>query len=123
MWGPYTAAMSLPETVTEDLPLKRLLRRSERIRKLFAFTLVLLPLAFIVVTLVIPVSSMLFSSVNNPEVGEVLPTLSAEIQQWRGHELPPHRVVRALVSDLVLARSQPQVGRVAGRLNHAVPGY
>ena len=106
-----------------SLPLKRLLRRTERVRKLSAFALICAPLAFILFTLVIPVSSMLYSSVKEPIIGEVLPTLAAEIQHWRGNGLPPHSVVRALVSDLVFAESQRQVGRVAIRLNSEIPGY
>ena len=123
----YTARM-LPDRPTAEpclhgVPLKSLLRRTERLRKLGAFGLVLVPLLFILVTLVLPISAMLWSSVSDPVLANSLPRLSAEIRLWQGRDQPPYEVVAALVADLIVAERERKVGRVAARLNHEIPGF
>lgn len=114
-----------PETamVTADgLPLKLKLRQAERRKKLTAFLLVTPLLLFIVVTFVVPIFDMMRRSIDNPEIGEVLPRTTEALQAWDGRDLPPESVYAALAADMVEGRENRTTGRVATRLNYEISG-
>lgn len=75
--------------VTADgVPLKKSLAKAERRRKITAFLLVAPLLAFIIFTFVIPIGSMLFRSVDNPIIVQVLPRTVDALQEWDGQDIP-----------------------------------
>lgn len=114
-----------PETamVTADgLPLKLKLRQAERRKKLTAFLLVTPLLLFIFVTFVVPIFDMMRRSIDNPEIGEVLPRTTEALQAWDGRDLPPESVYAALAADMVEGRENRTTGRVATRLNYEISG-
>ncbi|HRQ56680.1 MAG TPA: ABC transporter permease [Azoarcus taiwanensis] len=114
-----------PDTamVTADgLPLKLKLRQAERRKKLTAFLLVTPLLLFIIVTFVVPIFDMMRRSIDNPEIGEVLPRTTEALQAWDGRDLPPESVYAAFAADMVEGRENRTTGRVATRLNYEISG-
>ncbi len=111
------------ETLIGGVPLKTRLRRAERMRRLRALGLVAPLFLFLVVTFVAPILSMLFLSIENPEVREVLPRTAAAIQEWDGVSLPGAAVVEALVVELREAYKAKTHGKAAKRLNYDVSGF
>ena len=101
-------------------PLQAALERSQRKRKWLAFYLTSPALAFLVITFVVPIGSVLVASVHNPIFIKTLPTLGNALHQWNGEDMPPHRVTSALAEDLLTAE---QPGRVLGLLNSRVAGF
>jgi putative spermidine/putrescine transport system permease protein len=109
--------------VTADgVPLKKSLGRANRRRRIVAFLLVAPLLAFIVFTFVIPIASMLFRSVDNPVIVQVLPRTVEAIQDWDRQDVPPEPVFAAMAEDLAEAQANRTVGRVAVRLNYEMSG-
>ena len=109
--------------VTADgVPLKKSLAKAERRRKITAFLLVAPLLAFIIFTFVIPIGSMLFRSVDNPIIVQVLPRTVDALQEWDGQDIPPESAFAAMAEDLVEAQANRTVGRVAVRLNYEMSG-
>src|SRR5687768_12791282 len=65
-----------------------------------AFALAVPLLLFLIATFVFPIGALLWRSVQSPEVGEVLPRLSAALRQWDGSGVPGERVFAALADDI-----------------------
>ena len=78
---------------------------------------------FLLVTFVIPIVQVLFRSIENPEIIEVLPNLSAAMNSWNGEGMPPAGVVQALAGDLRTAHENRTVTKAAKRLNYIIRGY
>ena len=121
MAGVSPVADSVP--TVDGVPLKIKLRRAERMRTVKAVGLIMPLFVFLAVTFVIPIIAMLVRSVENPEMGQVLPRLSAEMQVWDGQGRPPPRVLAAFATEVVAAKQDRTIGKVAKRLNYHIPGY
>lgn len=106
----------------DEIPLKTKLRRTTRRKRVIAFGLVSPLLAFIVITFMVPIILMLFRSVDNPTVGDVLPETIALLQQWNGEGTPDEAVYAAIAGELVKARKAKTIGRAASRLNFEMSG-
>ena len=86
------------------------------------FGLVLPLIAFILVTFVIPLGSMVVQSVHDPEVAEVLPKTLDLLNDWDGTSLPSEQVFETMAEELVLSRESRTTGRVATRVNRIASG-
>ncbi len=73
----------------DGVPLSIKLRRAERMRKLRAVGLIAPLFLFLMVSFVFPILAMLWRSVENPEIGLVLPRTAALMQAWDGEGFPP----------------------------------
>ena len=71
-----------------ELPLKRRLKRAERTRQIKAFALVLPLLLFLLFTFAGPIAGMLWRSVDDWEVRQVLPRVVVALKDWDGKDLP-----------------------------------
>ncbi len=111
-------------TTADGVPLKRKLRQTQQQMKRRAFSLVMPLLAFILITFVWPIGLMVYRSVDNPVVSEYMPNAARALQSWDGSDggLPPEEVFAVVARDLVRARDDKTVGRVATRLNYELPG-
>lgn len=79
--------------------------------------------AFIVFAFVLPLGTMLFYAVNNPEVRNALPRTLEALQSWDGSAPPPAAAYDALVSD-IKSDVEPNVLAEAGRrLNYEITGF
>jgi putative spermidine/putrescine transport system permease protein len=111
-------------TTVDGTPLKVSLQRALRRSRMRAFILVSPLLAFIAIFFVVPIIDMLYRSVENTIVEEVLPNTVVELGQWDPGlgELPPEAVFVALQKDMVKGFKAKTLGRLARRLNYDKPG-
>ena len=92
-------------------------------------TLLALPLvAFIGVTFMAPLASMLLRSFHDPTVADIMPETVAALRAWAhesGHApdaLPPEAVYALAAEELGRARAHKTIGKLATRLNRQIVG-
>ena len=90
--------------------------------QLRALGLVVPLLAFIGVTFVAPLATMLIRSVHDPVVADALPETLALLETWDGREQPPEAVYAAAARELERAAAARTLGQVAGRINRVQGG-
>ena len=82
-----------------------------------------LPLvAFVGVTFIAPLGSMLVRSFHEPQVADALPRTLASLEAWDGASVPSEDTFRALATELRLLNSQRKLGGVATRVNRLESG-
>lgn len=120
-----TAAHTPALATADGVPLRISLARAQRRGKLKALGLVLPLFLFILVTFFLPIGDMLFRSVENKLVGEIMHRTVPILAEWdeNSGELPREEVFVALAQDFVEARESKQSGRVGRRLNYEKPGF
>ena len=118
------AATNPPMLAADGTPLKTSLARALRRNKLRALLLVAPLFLFILFTFFIPIADMLWRSVENQLVGDVLSRTVAALQSWdeTGTEIPDEAVFEALVEDLRAGRENREGGKVGLRLNYEKSG-
>ncbi|MCG6539566.1 ABC transporter permease [Pseudomonas sp. KSR10] len=116
-------AITLPVPALAEPTLKRRLARAERMNRLKSKALILPLLVFLLLTFVLPIASLLWRSVDNPEVVGSLPRTVEAIAAWDGRGLPDEPVYRALSEDLIEARRNQSLGDLSKRLNMEQAGY
>ena len=118
------AANEGPLVTADGKPLKQSLQAAMAQKRREAFLLTVPLLLFIFVFFVLPIVTMLWRSVDNPEVPGFLPNTVAELQNWdeTTGELPGEDVFAAMVKDLQIGRENQTIGKPARRLNYELPG-
>ncbi len=108
----------------DGVPLKLALERALFRSRLRAVMLVLPLFAFLLVTFVLPIFDMLFRSVEDQIVADILPRTVVAIEAWdeTSGDLPGEPVFEAIVKDMAEGRKNKTLGRVARRLNYEVSG-
>lgn len=106
-------------------PLKRSLARALRRQKIRALLLVAPLLGFIILGFLMPIGSMLFRSVENNIMQEILPQTVTALETWDvdNMELPPEEVFAALVADLQVAVENRTALNFARRMNFEIAGF
>lgn len=112
------AAPRLPE----GMSLKARLARAERLRRAAAFGLVAPLLLFVLISFALPIVGMLWRSVDDPDLGTVMPRTIAALKSWDGEALPDDEAFRAAAADLTEARKAGTPAGAARRLNYDVNG-
>ena len=79
-------------------------------------------LAFVSVSFVLPIFDMLFRSVDNPVVSTYLPKTIEQLTLWKGKELPKEEVFETLARELLIAKKNRTIGKIAARLNFETSG-
>ena len=76
------------------------------------------------ITFFVPIVDMLFRSVENSIVSEILPRSTTLLADWgaTGNELPSEAVFAAMVEDIKEGRKNRTITRVGQRLNYEAPG-
>ncbi len=112
-------------TTADGTPLKVSLARANRRARWRAIMLVAPLFAFILVTFFIPIFDMLFRSVENQMVGEVLQKSAPLIGAWDDStgELPSEEMFAALHEDFVAGYKDKTIGKVGLRLNYEKSGF
>ena len=87
-----------------------------------AWVLVLPLLAFIGVTFIAPLGSMLTRSVQEPVVADAIPATIHALAVWDGRSTPGEAVFQAAVHEFLDARETRTLGRVATRINRVQGG-
>ena len=82
-----------------------------------------LPLVgFVIVTLLVPIFSLIRLSVYDKTVADALPRTAEALKEWRGNELPPIATYKILGEELTAAQQTREVGRIASRVNRILSG-
>jgi len=111
-------------TTADGVPLKLSLERALFRSRVRAVMLVAPLMAFLVFAFILPIFDMLYRSVENEIVADVLPKTVVAIADWdeNGEDLPSEAVFQAAVEDIQVAFKDKTLGRVARRLNYEKPG-
>jgi putative spermidine/putrescine transport system permease protein len=99
------------------------LRRADRGRYLKAYALIAPLFLFLVVLFVVPIGTVLYFSISNPEVVNMLPRVTAALRDWDGREVPDEAAFAALAEDARLGYADKTLPKVALRLNYEVSGF
>jgi putative spermidine/putrescine transport system permease protein len=113
-----------PMLAADGTPLKTSLARALRRQKLRALMLIAPLLAFVVLTFVVPIGSMLFRSVENQIVAGTLPETVEALDAWDGQDgtLPDETVFQALFFDIFRAAEAKEHTKLGSRLNYERTG-
>lgn len=101
---------------------RRAARRELRRRKTVALLFVLPLLVFLFFAFVAPIASMLFRSVYQPVVADLIPDTLELMEDWTGAELPSSDIMNRFAIDLKRLANDRTSGRLAGEVNRALPG-
>ena len=111
-----TLAPSLPLNLASQL------QRAERRKKVFAISLTLPLLLFLLATFIIPIGALLTRAVENPEVASTLGRTAQALYSWDRTSAPPDAAYAALIEDLSAIKEQSDAGALARRLNSDISG-
>jgi len=99
------------------------LRRAERRRYLKAYALIAPLFLFLVALFLVPIGTVLYFSISNPEVVTMLPRVTAALRDWDGQALPGEAAFAALAEDTKLGYADRTLPKVSLRLNYEVSGF
>jgi putative spermidine/putrescine transport system permease protein len=91
-------------------------------KRLTAFLFVVPLLAFILLTFVAPIGSMLWRSVHHPAVAELIPLTLVELQRWDGKAVPDDATLNVFVQELHGLAKERLSGKLSEELNRAYTG-
>ena len=106
----------------DGTPLKKKLQQSLLRSKLRAFGLVSPLLIFLLFLFVLPIILLLWQGVYDSRFSNLMPETSNILQDWDGLSEPTEEMYEALVLDLVNARKNKTIGKVATRVNRELSG-
>ena len=108
---------------TDGIPLEESLKKAERKNKIKAFLLVCPLLLFLIITYVFPIGEMLFRSVDDRMVTNMLPKTYKAMKNWDGKELPPEEIFEAFYFDAKLLIEKKDLGKLSTQLNYEKNGF
>jgi len=103
--------------------LRKSLRRAERRKKVGAIGLIMPLLVLMVVFYFIPIGMMLYRSIDNAQMREIMPLTATALQDWNGQGLPHEKAYAAVAEDLKAARENRIIAKVGRRLNFDKVGF
>jgi putative spermidine/putrescine transport system permease protein len=102
--------------------LARQLRRAERRKRVFAISLTLPLLIFLLAIFLVPIGALLVRAVENPEVASTLSRTVKVLANWDRTSTPPDTAYAALIKDMADISEQADAGALARRLNSEISG-
>ena len=96
--------------------------REVRKRRLQAFLFVVPLLIFIVFAFVAPITTMLYRSVHNPTVANLVPETLTALEDWSGEGMPDDAVLIQFATDMKRMANDRTSGQLADEINRALPG-
>ncbi len=99
------------------------LRRAQRRRSFTSFLLVAPLLLFILVVFAGPILSLLYFSIDDPKLVEVMPRTAKIVTAWDGAELPGEDAYAAVVEEIRTGYANRTVAAAAMRLNYEISGF
>lgn len=97
-------------------------RRELKRRRTKSLLLVVPLLAFIFFAFIAPITTMLYRSVYNPTVAELIPDTIKALSGWDGQELPPPPTLVAMATELKQLGDNRKAGVLAAAVNRSYPG-
>ncbi len=114
--------MTSTADVIDDKLLQKRLDKAMFNRRLRAFLLVLPILLFLLVVFIIPIAYFLFQGIYDKTFSSIMPQTTEVLSEWDGTSEPTEEMFAALAADMVLARENKTIGKVATRVNRDKPG-
>lgn len=113
-----------PLLAADGTPLRQSLSRSLRRQKLRALFLIAPLLVFVMLTFVVPIGNMLFRSVQNDIVSNIMPHTVAALENWQAETepLPDETAYKAAFFDLFAAAKAKEHTKLGARLNYEQTG-
>ena len=113
-----------PILAADGVPLKKSLSRALRRQKMRALLLISPLLIFVMLTFILPIGNMLFRSVQNDIVSNIMPNTVIALQDWMpdGDTLPDETVFEAAFYDLFVAAKAKEHTKLGTRLNYEQTG-
>lgn len=96
--------------------------REVRKRRLQAFLFVVPLLIFIVFAFAAPITTMLYRSVHNPTVANLVPETLTALEDWSGEGMPDDAVLIQFATDMKRMANERTSGQLADEINRALPG-
>lgn len=106
--------------VVDAKRLKARLRGAERAERFRAMLLVFPLFAFLLVTFLVPIGSLLMKSLRDPTLSERVPHAAAQLRSWdpAPGKVPDDQAYEALGRDLLAIKGTNGISEVASRLNY-----
>ena len=111
-----------PHTLVDDGLLQKRLDKAMFTSRLRAFMLVLPLLIFLLVVFIIPIAYFLFQGIYDKTFSSIMPQTAEVLSEWDGMSEPTEEMYAMLVADMVIARENKTIGKVATRVNRDKPG-
>ena len=108
---------------TDGIPLEESLKKTERKNKIKAFLLVCPLLFFLIISYVSPIVGMLFTSVDDRMVTNMLPKTFKAMEKWDGKDLPSEEVFEAFYLDYKILVDENRHGKLATQMNYEKNGF
>ena len=109
-------------TTADGTPLKKKLEQSLFKNKLRAFGLVSPLLIFLIFLFILPIFLLLFQGIYDSRFTNLMPETTKSLENWDGLSEPTEKMNVALVKDLISARKNKTIGKVATRVNRELSG-
>ena len=109
-------------TTADGTPLKKKLEQSLFKNKLRAFGLVSPLLIFLIFLFILPIFLLLFQGIYDSRFTNLMPETTKSLENWDGLSEPTEKMNVALVIDLISARKNKTIGKVATRVNRELSG-
>ena len=103
-------------------PLQSRLRRANRAKRLSATLLAAPLLLYILAIFIVPIGTMLYRAIYDPDMANLAPHTVATLADWDGIGLPGEPAYAAMAADLKAAQASQQVGTIGKRINYELPG-
>ncbi len=111
-----------PLVAADGTPLKRKLAQAMFRSRARAFGLVFPLVAFVIAAFIIPIVALLWQSVHDPRFANLMPLTTIELAKWDAVSPPTEAMAAAVVADMIVAKKNKTIGRVATRVNREVSG-
>jgi len=108
----------------DGTPLRKKLAQALFQSKLRAFGLVSPLLAFIIVSFIIPIITLLWQGVYDDDYATAMPNISEVVDAWDGYDAVSERMYEALVKDVIIAMSMDRAltTKAGVRVNREISG-
>ncbi len=113
----------MADQVTGEMSLRAKLQRAERKKKVQAIGLITPLLLLMLVFYFVPIGIMLYKSVDNSQMREILPRTARAIVSWDGRGVPDEAVFTAVAQDMKKAYKAKTLATVGRRLNFDQVGF
>ncbi len=111
-----------PLIAADGTPLKRKLAQAMFRSRARAFGLAFPLVAFILVAFIIPIIILLWQGVYDDRYAKLMPNSAVAMSEWDAISDPSEEMAATMVADLVVAKKEKTIGRVATRVNRELSG-
>jgi len=108
---------------TGGIPLEESLKKVEKRNKIKAFLLVSPLLFFLIIAYISPIASLLFTSIDDRMVTNMLPKTFKAMKQWDGKDLPSEEVFEAFYQDYKILVEEKRHGKLSTQMNYEKNGF